>query len=168
MWLAPSALGWKQAFLPLQSASPCQVPSTIECIVNPGKAQYLNGICDRELESLSQHDATASFVRNFKQTQSCVPYGTEDSCLNRLTLDADESQERRSAQIVKSLSMYYDNNELQDAVAWTLLRELIPMHLHASFYQFELLVSREGPEEAQSAYPRIRSWFQSESIQRAV
>ena len=166
LWLAPSALHWKQIFLQLQSRGQCLPPSVIDCIAAPGKIRVLPEVCDRDFATLAQLYAIASLVCVFKHTQSL--FATEDSNLHRVTLIADESQQRRLVQIIQALDIGNSDYECPGTAAWSLLGEFASMHLHTSFDQLEVLAGREGPDEARQVYPRLRLWFQSESSRRAV
>lgn len=166
LWLAPSATHWRQAYLRLQPSDPCRVPSVLDCVGDTEKAHLLPEICDHEFANLAQLYTIASLVRDFKHMQPL--FATADPTVNRLNLIADESQERRMAQIIQVVSMSYSICGSQEAAARELLREFASMHLHSSFEQMELFAGRDGPDEAQSAYPFLYSWGQSQSSRHAA
>ncbi|KAM0315018.1 hypothetical protein ACHAO8_004309 [Botrytis cinerea] len=166
LWLAPSAIHWKQAFVQLQVSAQGKVPSIIECIANPSTTRLFPQTCDRGFASQVQVYAIASLVRAFKHTQAL--FATNDPDLNRSALIADESQERRLEQVIQALGVGYNTGGSEEIAAWNLLRELTSMHLYISFNQLELFAGQEGPDEAQAVYPTLHTWFQSESSRHAV
>ncbi|TGO17554.1 hypothetical protein BTUL_0016g00170 [Botrytis tulipae] len=62
LWLAPSAILWKQAFVQLQLSAQGKVPSIIECIANPSTTRLFPQTCDRGFASQAQVYAIASLV----------------------------------------------------------------------------------------------------------
>jgi hypothetical protein len=166
LWLAQSADQWKDVFLRLQPDCFSRAPSALECVADPSKTRLLPEIYDSEFAQLAQVYIVSTLVREFKQTQ-CI-FAVKDSSLTKETVIADESQEKRLAQILYGIRVGHESSTSNQSVIWNMLRELSSMHLYAFFDQIELFAGREGPEEAQAALPVLSSWIQSQSSRQAA
>lgn len=166
LWLAPSAIEWRNTYLRLRSHQPDRLPSVLDLVADPSKTRQLPRILDLEVAQLAQIYSISSLVREFKQAQSI--FSMRESTLTKETVIADESQEKRLAQILCTVRIAHESSKSGESVIWSMLRELTSTHLHASFDQIELFAGREGPEEARTAQPILRTWIQSQSARQAA
>lgn len=133
LWLAPSAMEWKDMYLRLQArhAHLKRSPSVLELMADPGKTRVLPDMLDHEVAQLAHIYGVSSLVREFKQAQSI--FSMKESTLTRETVMVDESQEKRLDQILSIVRIGHESSTSRHAVVWSMLRELTAMHLHASF-----------------------------------
>ena len=167
LWAAQSATEWKEVYLRLSSDHLNQPPpSVLEYMVDPAKIIQLPEIYDKEFAQLVQVYSISSLVREFKQSQSI--FSMKDAGLSRETVIADETQENRLVHILNTIRICHETSKSSQSDVWNMLREFASMHLYTYFDQIELFAGREGPEEAQTVYPILCSWFRSQSSRQTV
>ncbi|KAH8591629.1 hypothetical protein B0O99DRAFT_267654 [Bisporella sp. PMI_857] len=166
LWLAQSAIQWKETYHRLQSNCVHRTLSVIDCVADPTKTRLLPELYDRGFAQLAQVYSISSLVREFKQLQSI--FSIKEPSLSRESIMADEGQKKRLAQILYTIRVDHESSNSGQSINLSMVRELASMHSHTFFDQVELFVGREGTEEAQTACQILDAWIKSHSSRQAA
>lgn len=160
LWQAKSASEWKDIYLKLLPTRPPRSPSVSDCLGDPYHYRMSSSLFDKQLLQLSVLYATLSLILQTRDTRSVLFAGESD--LARNSILSDDSQHIRLLQILQDIRRGREDDDPERPPTSDLLLELCLMHLYAPFDKIELVTGREGIEEAQTVYPLVSRWAQTE------
>lgn len=166
LWLERSATGWMKLHLSLSFFAQKRPVSLVDWLREPTSLTPLPDLYDEEYCQIAQAYAACSLVCDFRQATSI--FTTENLGFTEISAYSSQSWAHRLQEMMSILSLSQCRSNDHVSTVASLVRETAGLHSCSHLDQIELLVGREGREEAHRAYCALQKWARSRSARSAV
>jgi hypothetical protein len=166
LWRAKNAHEWRDVYLRKLPNISNRLPSLMHCVHDIQPLAKVQDFIDLQFSTLVILHAIWSLVSEYRQLEFVLKIQSEERSGNGALISTSWHQEL--CQILDHFSLTVSGLEGGMPQEAMILRELFMMNLHVNFEELQLFAGKEGNEEAQRAYPLLRSWFDSRRSRQAV
>jgi hypothetical protein len=166
LWRAKTAHAWRDIYLSKLPNISTRLPSLMHCVHDIQPLSKVQDCIDLRFSTSIILHAIWSLVSEYRQLEFILNIQSQERHWNGALISTSWHQEL--CQLLDHFRITVSGLQGGMSPEAVMLQELYMMNLHVSFEELQLFAGKEGNEEAQRVYPRLKQWSENRKSREAI